>query len=92
MRSLFKSLRIFRRISVSNTQPNWDKDNVRDQHSDRFVYQVYKYVGSEVRKELEEVYYKNIASAAVFEDSILAEANAVKVERSRSGVEKSQIM
>ena len=31
-------------------------------------------------------------SAAVFEDSILAEANAVKVERSRSGVEKSQIM
>lgn len=38
-----------------------------------------------VEKLVEKVYYKNIASAAVFEDSILAEANAVKVERSRSG-------
>ena len=45
-----------------------------------------------VEKLVEKVYYKNIASAAVFEDSILAEANAVKVERSRSGVEDSQIM
>lgn len=45
-----------------------------------------------VEKLVEEVYYKNIASAADFEDSILAEANAVKVERSRLGVEKSQIM
>ena len=45
-----------------------------------------------VEKLVEEVYYKNIAGAAVFEDSILAQANAVKVEKSRSGVEKSQIM